>query len=92
MKTIVYTYQDQKPVFFELNRFYKISSKREVDRLINSLLNIDAVFTPASIGKKFPIFLELKPGFACDLKLTNKKQILREIKRAKAVLKLDKKR
>jgi hypothetical protein len=80
MKTIIYTFKDGRPAFFERERFYLIKSRRQLDRLVSSLLEIDAVSLPLECceePKKFPMLLELKAGFAPSLSLAKASDISR---------------
>jgi hypothetical protein len=71
MKTIIYTYANMKPVFFELDRYYYIKSEKQLDLLIDKLMDIDAVTSPTEL--KFPVMLELKSGFSPNLVVADKK-------------------
>lgn len=88
MTTIIYSFKNKKPVFYELPRFYKVKSKIELDNLIYKLLdkNIDAVASPCNEDIKYPQFLELEAGFALSLKLTSKDKIKELINKAKELI------
>lgn len=73
MKTIIYTYIDYKPIFFELDRYYHIKNEKQLNLLIDKLLDIDAVSTPIKLT--FPVMLELKSGFAPRLIIADKRAI-----------------
>lgn len=66
MKTTFYTYRNREKIFVEQNRFYLIKSKRDFDKLVNHLLQYDAVSTPFAPEDKvkYPFLLELQSGFA----------------------------
>lgn len=88
MNTIIYTYKNKKPVFFELPRFYKINSAKEYDKLIERLFYIDAVFSPYSPEevKTYPIYLELQAGFSPSLEEVSENHIREQIKAANKLL------
>jgi hypothetical protein len=81
LKTNIYTYKNKKPVFYELQRFYKVKTKDQLSVLIEELLNldIDAVITPSEEDLQFPAVLELKAGFGLTLEEVRVKKIKREI-------------
>ena len=83
MKTIVYTYENTKPVFYELKRYYYLKNKAQLAKLIDKLLEIDAVFHPENL--KFPVILELKAGFTPTLVKADLKAMKREQKTLKAL-------
>ena len=87
MKTIIYTYRNRKPVFFELDRYYLLKTGNEYTALVDMLLDIDAVSVPffPEDRIKFPVLLELKPGFAPHLILANPKNMKREELKSKSL-------
>jgi hypothetical protein len=89
MKTTIYTYKNKKPVFFDLPRFYKIKSAKQYENLIQKLLDIDAVTSPHSPDEVeiYPIYLELRSGFAPSLDEVTKKHIQKQIKKLKKLVK-----
>jgi hypothetical protein len=92
MKTIIYTYKNFRPVFFELDRYYLLRTEAEYDVLIDKLLDIDAVTTPdwPKGVIPFPVILELKAGFTPRLVQANLKKMKsqqQELKRLRKSLK-----
>jgi hypothetical protein len=78
MKTIIYTFLNKKPIFFEKDRFYIIKNKKQYIDLIDLLMYIDAVSTPHSPHEdkiKYPIILELQYGFTPKLILSSDKEL-----------------
>ena len=87
MKTIIYTFRDHKPVFFKLDRFYYLKSKPELDKLIGSLLEIDAVSTTFGDEVRFPVVVELVEGFTPILRLIDGNKVKKELSALKRILK-----
>lgn len=88
LKTTIYTFKNKKPVFFDLKRFYKVKNQKEMDKVVNNLmnLNIDAVSSPCPEDIVFPAVLELQSGFSLSLKNVNKKRLRKEIKKLKKIV------
>jgi hypothetical protein len=84
MKTVIYSFENKKPKFFELDRYYYIKTQKQLDKLIDKLLDIDAVCTPAALT--FPVVLELKSGFAPTLVRVSHKALVKEHKRVTDLL------
>jgi hypothetical protein len=84
MKTIIYSYENFKPVFYTLDRYYYIKNQRQLDNLIEKLLDIDAVFHPFEI--KFPVILELRDGFGPELKIASRAKMKKELNKMQALL------
>lgn len=89
MTTIIYSFKNKKPVFFELQRFYKVKNAKKLDKLIDKLLDleIDAVGSPMPEDLSFPCVLELQSGFSLNLKPVNIKNIKQNIKNLKRLIK-----
>lgn len=89
LKTTVYTFKNKKPVFYEVQRFYKVKNESDLDKLINQLLdlNIDAVSSPCYENLNFPCILEMQSGFSLKLKEINYKKIEKECTELKKLLK-----
>ncbi len=61
LKSTVWTYRNKKQVFINADRFYVANSKKELDKIIYSLTDIDAVTHPTLPDDvKYPIYLELE--------------------------------
>lgn len=74
MKSVVWTYNDnKKPIVYELDRYYFVKNQRQFDKLVDKLLDIDAVFSPADLS--YPVILELESGFSITLKKVKEKDL-----------------
>lgn len=80
MKTTVYTYVNRKVVLVEKPRFYFLKDKAEFDAVVDDLIEIDAVSSPADLT--FPCILELRKGFSISLKEVTVEQALKAIQGA----------
>lgn len=79
MKTSVYTYKNKKIRLITLPKFYLLESKQEYKALIDKLLDIDAVFSPAKLT--YPAVVRIKQGFGVELepvRMKDYKQSLRQ--------------
>lgn len=77
MKALVWTYENKKPKAYLLDKYYYIKNKDEMDRLIDKLLDIDAVSSPANLV--FPVLLELEDGFAPTLVKAKQRSIMGQL-------------
>jgi hypothetical protein len=71
MKTIIYTYENHKPIFFELDRYYLLRSPKDLSHLVDKLLDIDAVTHPEPKELRYPVVLELRAGFTPVLEIVS---------------------
>lgn len=60
LTSIIYTYVDKKKETFEVPRFHFIKSKRQYDKLVDQLLDIDAVSFEDGLGESFPVLIEVE--------------------------------
>lgn len=72
METTIYTYVNQRVVLFTRPTFYFLKNQKAFDKLIDKLLDIDAVSSPADL--KFPCVLKLEPGFSVNLRKSSVKE------------------
>lgn len=87
MKTIIYSYKDRKPFFLKLDRFYRVNTKKQLSKLIERFLEIDAVCTPANL--KLPCILELQSGFSITFTLANLPALQKELEQASKLISLN---
>ena len=78
MKSTVWTYRAEKPKCFLVKRYHYIENQDELNKLIEKLLDIDAVMHPADI--KFPCMLEVEDGFGVGLVLASLMKMRLELK------------
>jgi hypothetical protein len=85
LETTVYSFKNRKPVFYKLQRFYKVKNEKKLDKLINELLDldIDAVASPCPEDLIFPCVLEMQSGFSLSLKQVDKTLLKKEVKKLK---------
>lgn len=79
MKTVIWTFENKRPKTYTMDRYYYLKSKAELDKLIDKLLDIDAVTTPANLT--FPVMLELQDGFGPDLVRADHLKMRQELKK-----------
>lgn len=90
LKSVVWSYKDSKPIFLEKDRFYIVRSEKELDKLIESLMDLDAVTSP-DLPKdvKYPIYLELvNLSFGPNLIWVEKAVVQQAINKAEKALKV----
>lgn len=77
MKSIFWTFKNKEKIFIERDRFNYVRNKEDYEKLIDDLLQYDAVASPHSPEDsiKYPLVLELKNGFAPVLEKVNKKDL-----------------
>ena len=85
MKSYVWTYVEGKPKVFELDRYYLIKNKRQLNKLIDKLLDIDATTIPGEL--RFPVLLELESGFAPTLVEASLPAIRDDVKKLQKLIK-----
>lgn len=82
MKTTVWTYRNKRVVLFEKDKFYFLKSKKDLDSLIEDLLDIDAVSHNVEDTDSYPMVLKLKAGFSPQLKKVSLKEYKKELVKA----------
>lgn len=85
MKTTIYTYRNEKVVLLEADKYYYVENKKQLDEVIDNLIQIDAVSSPSRIS--YPCILKLKSGFGCELELADKYDVQRDLAKLKTQLK-----
>lgn len=86
MFSTVYSFRNKRVVLFQKPMFYLVKNKDQLEKVIDSLLHIDAVSSPCSIN--FPCVLKLLNNeFAPTLVLSSKKEYLKELKNHNKLLK-----
>lgn len=88
LTSTIYSFKNRKPVFFDLKRFHKVKNPKQLDKLINKLLDlsIDAVLSPSPENISFPAILEMQSGFGLKLKVVDQKEIKKEIENLKKLV------
>jgi len=89
LKSVVWSYKNKQQFFVQKDRFYVINSHKELDKLIDSLMDIDAVTSfdlPQDV--KFPIYVELENlSFGPSLIWVEKAVVQKAIDKAQKELK-----
>lgn len=78
MIATIYTYRNRKVVLVQRPEFYFLKDKQDYDKLVDSLLDIDATSSPSEL--KFPCVLRLETGFAPNLVETSVEEYEKAIK------------
>lgn len=87
MKTTIYTYRNKKVVLITRPRFYVVRNQKELDEVIDGLMDVDAVISP--VGEvPFPAVIELESGFGPNLLLSTKRQMKKALAQARKELDL----
>lgn len=81
MKTTIYTYRKKQVVLVEVDKYYHVENKNQLDKVIDSLIEIDAVFTPTEIS--YPCILKLKSGFGCELVVSDTQSVQQDLNKLK---------
>jgi len=84
VKTVIYTFENFKPVIFEFDRYHFVRDKKALNKLIEKFLSIDAVTTPDELT--FPVVLELESGFAPTFRIANKRSLRKQAKNLKKLI------
>lgn len=85
MKTTIYTYRKKQVVLVEVDKYYHVENKNKLGKVIDSLIEIDAVFTPLDIS--YPCILKLKSGFGCELVVSDTQSVQRDLDKLKKQVK-----
>ena len=89
MNTTIYTFRNKKVVLISEPRFYILKSWQEFSDLVDKFLKVDMVATPVDIQKdsKFPLYLELQPGFGVNFRHVSLNRIKEDLKKERERLK-----
>ncbi len=78
MKSVIWTFENKRPKIYSIERYHYIENRKQLDKLIDKLLDIDAVSSPADL--RFPVMLELEDGFAPNLVRADLTKMRHELK------------
>ena len=84
MKSLVWSYEDKKPYVVLMDRYHYIENKKQLNKLIDRLLNIDAVSIPEELT--FPVMLEVLDGFAPTLVKADIYKMRQELKKLQEII------
>ncbi len=78
MYSIIYTYKKKKKVHYRASRFVYLRKKSQLNELIDSLLEIDAVMSPSKFRKGW---VEVVSGYGPELKFVKGSVVKKESKK-----------
>lgn len=90
MKSTIVTYRNKKPYSVQVDKFHVVKNKKELNELIEKLLDIDAVSSPYFPKDEvipFPLYLEVVNNDFPSLILVEKEVIVQAIKKQEKEIK-----